>query len=114
MLMMTQGTLQSPPNTSGEESDKDITGVYFGAFETPEKRFARIAMVSDTAHHASSSTPIRDLLELSDQKLSSPALSISTCSDDLMNVERLAGLVEERDHVRTETRTEGADSSDGR
>ena len=59
-------------------------------------------------HLTPSSPPIR----LSDQKPSSPALSISTCSDDFIDVERLAGLVEEWEEIRAGTRTEGADLPD--
>ena len=102
---MIQGILQphSPPSSSGEESDQDSPGVYFGAFETPEKQFVGIAALP----HLTSS-PIR----LSDQKPNSPALSISTCSDDFIDVERLAGLVEEWEEIRAGTRTEGTDLPD--
>jgi len=101
---MTQGILQphSPPSSSGEEPDQDSPGVYFGAFEPPEKQLVGIAAVP----HVTSSSPTPD------QKPSSPALSISTCSDDFIDVERLAGLVEEWEEIRAGTRTEGADLPD--
>jgi len=104
---MTQGHLQphSPPNSPDEESDQDSPGVYFGAIETSEKQFVGIPVVP---HIASSSPPAR----LSNQKPSSPALSISTCSDDFIDVERLAGLVEEWEEIRVGYRTEGADLPD--
>jgi len=108
---MTQEILQphSSPSSSGEESDQDSPGVHFGAFETLGKQFVGIAAVP---HLTSSSPPIR----LSDQKPSSPTLSISTYSNDFIDVERPAGLAEEWEEIRAGTRTEGADlpDNDGR
>jgi hypothetical protein len=96
--MITQDPLQPPsPVTSdiSSDSEKDTTRVFFGPFRSPEKRFAAIAVIPDPE--------LGDIIPISSQgvdeqlaqglKSSSP--SSSTCSEEIMDVERLVALVEE-------------------
>lgn len=83
-----------PPSPASEGSDEekslDTARVYFGPFQTPEKRFTAIVAIPDPEPaklHSSQDAGFRER-----NRSDSPSSSSSAASNEILDVEKLLGI----------------------